>query len=172
MLRGLQTAGWVAPGVPAPVVPAGQQPAGACFSGRLQPAKSFPITNSWGLAGIWGGPVASYLDPQVLQPLPRLCLAFFQLEKPAGISFSLTRLHVGCFLCQMPGSLIWGGPGLLCAAPYLHFPAPTAWAGDGDLAHVDGDKTWEGMGCFGSHLKHREVVGWWEGTSQPTEGFY
>lgn len=100
-----------------------------------------------------GGPVASYLAPQVLQPLPWLCLAFFQPEKPAGIQFPLTRLQVVCFLCQMPGSLIWGGPGMLCTALYLPFLAPTAWAGDGDLAHVDGDKTWEGNGVFWKPFK-------------------
>lgn len=64
----------------------------------------------------------SYLAPRVPQPSSRLCLAFPQLEKPAGTRFTLAGLQVGCFLCQMPGSLIWGGPGLL-RCPVTPFPS-------------------------------------------------
>lgn len=96
--------------------------------------------------------MASYLAPEVLQTLLWLCFAFLQPETPAGTWFPLTRLQVSCFPCQMPGSLIWGGPGLLCAALC---PPSLAQAGDGDLAHAEGDKTWEGTGCFGSYLKLR-----------------
>ena len=66
--------------------------------------------------------MASYLAPRVPQTSSRLCLAFLQPEKPARTAFTLARLQVGCFPCQMPESLIWGGLGLLLHRPVPPFP--------------------------------------------------
>lgn len=48
----------------------------------------------------------------------------------------------------------------------LHLPslASAAQAGTVGLADVEGDKTWEWTGCFGSHLKPKGVV--WKGDVQ------
>lgn len=165
MLRGLQAAGWVAPGVPVPVwYQLGGSLLAPVFHEGSDPPTPFPSAHRQLriVRDPGRGPTASYLAPQVLQTLSRLCLAFLQPENPAGTRFTLAGLQVGCFPCQMPGSLIWGAPGLLCTALYVPSPAPTAWAGDGDLAHAEGNKTWEVTGCFGSHLKPRGVV-WVEG---------
>lgn len=61
-------------------------------------------------------------------------------------------------LCQIPASVIWGDPELLCTALHFSSPAPAAQAGSEDLAHVKEDKTWEWTACFGSHLKPKGVV--------------
>lgn len=161
-LQGLQT-GWVASGVPAP---GGTSWAAACqrlFFGRtlIRQLLSHQLANSRGLSGIrgqGGRAMASYLAPRVLQLHPGCTWLFCRWEKPPGTGFILAGLQVGCFPCQMPGSRIWGGPGLLCAASYLRSPAPVAQAGDGGLAHAEWDGTWEGTGCFGGDLKPRRLV--------------
>lgn len=65
--------------------------------------------------GLWD-PTAFYLALRVPQTLTQLCLAFLLPEKPTKTGLSVAGLQAGCCQCQMPGTLIWGGSGLLCAA--------------------------------------------------------
>lgn len=126
-LCGLQTAGWVAPSVP---MSARDQLGTACRrlffrSAWTHQLLSHQLTRQLGSGRNLGG-------PQSLTWLLGCCrLCHHQAPAP-------------CFLCQIPGSPIWGGLELLCTALHLPSLAPAAQAGIGDLAHVKGNKTWEG----------------------------
>lgn len=136
--------GWVAPRVP---MSARDQLGTACWrlffrSAWTHQLLSRQLSRQLGFGRIPGGP----------QPLTWLlgCCRLCPQRAPAP-----------CFPCQIPGSLIWGGPELLCSALHLPSLAPAAQAGHEHLAHVRGDKTWVGTGCFGSHSNPKGVV--WKG---------